>query len=152
MPDPRVTTVRRAFDAAFHRLVAANDPQIAQDELSNALHHLYRLGEVAERRLNLTRREFNEKVSTAAPGAVGALWIRAFDTHEVLETAAMGDLFSDYFTEMYEVLVWKPRSAMTFTKPDQAVRYEDYDAHLANRPALDSLRAAFDGLESVLGA
>jgi len=39
----RVARIRRAFDAAFQRMCEAENPEAAEDELSNVLSQVYRL-------------------------------------------------------------------------------------------------------------
>jgi hypothetical protein len=148
-PDPEMTTVRRAFDAASRRMCEAGDEGQLADELSNMLHHLYRLGELQSHRWGLTKSAFNAKVS-AVPGALGGLWIRAFDTHEVATVSELGDLISDYYTNIYGVLVWRSHAAMPFANSDKDGRYVDYDTNLQDRPVLDTLNAAFSGLEALI--
>src|ERR687888_660317 len=80
--DPELTAVRRAFNAAFLRMCQATEVDVQHDELSNMLHHLYRLGELCSRRWQLTGKAFWAKVGVV-PGALGALWIRCYDTHEL---------------------------------------------------------------------
>jgi len=50
-PDPQLDSIRWAFDAASDRLYRAKTMQEAEDELSNVLHQLYRLGELCRWRL-----------------------------------------------------------------------------------------------------
>ena len=50
-PDPQLTRVIRAFDAAFLRMCQATTVEQLEDELSNMLHQLYRLSEMVKYRL-----------------------------------------------------------------------------------------------------
>lgn len=161
MQDRQLMAVKRPFDAAFLRMCQAADPDLLDDELSNMLQQMYRLGELRKRRWKraaspsapgtgkLTETELNAKVK-AVPGVMGALWIRAFDTHDVVQVSTLKDAYTDFYTEMYGVLVWKPVASMPFviepTKNPHLDRYEDYKASLQNRPVLDTMRQAFDGL------
>src|ERR1035437_9290970 len=57
------------------------------------------------------------------------MWVRNFDTHQTVVVADMGDSFTDYFTEMFGTLVWRPLADL----PEQRSNYgrADYDAQLA---------------------
>ena len=154
MSDPELTAVRRPFDAAFLRMRQAGDVDLLRDELSNMLHHLYRLGELCARRWQLKGNHagFNARVKVV-PGALGAMWIRTYDTHEIASVSTMADLYSDFYSDLYGVAVWKPVAAMPFvSKPSTGwvvARYNDYRG-LENKAVLDTMRRAFDGLASLL--
>ena len=154
MSGPELTVVRRPFNAAFSRMCQVGDVDLLRDELSNMLHHMYRLGELGARTWGLKddRTGFNARVK-AVPGALGAMWIRTYDTHELFSVSTTGDVYSDFYTEVYGVAVWEPISAMPFAnKPSKAwgiERYDDYQ-NLENKPVLDTMRHAFDGLASLL--
>jgi hypothetical protein len=148
--DEEMTRVARPFEAAFARESAATDTGHLVDELSNMLHHVYRLGELTQRRLGLDTASFNARIFADAPGVAGCLWIRCYDTHDIAVVAGAQDVFSDYFTELNVVLVWQPLAAMPFTKADEAGRSSDYEKHLAGKPVLDTIRKAFDGLVALL--
>jgi len=152
--DPELTAVRRAFDAAFQRMCEVTDRDELRDELSNLLHHLYRLGELRSRRWGtngqkLAEGDFNARV-TQVPGVLGALWIRSYDTHEIATVSKFKDVYSGFYTKMYGVLVWQCIGYMPFVKlPKPADRYVDYQSNLENKPVLDTLRSAFDGLAAL---
>lgn len=152
--DPELTAVRRPFDAAFQRMCEVTDRDELRDELSNLLHHLYRLGELRNRRWGtngqkLSEGDFNARV-TQVPGVLGALWIRCYDTHEIATVSKFKDVYSDFYTKMYGVLVWRCIADMPFVKlPKAADRYMDYQSNLENKPVLDALRSAFDGLAAL---
>jgi hypothetical protein len=154
MSDPELTAVQRPFDAAFARMCRAGDIDLAIDELSNMLHHMYRLGELCGRRWQVTASGFNANVVNVVPGALGAIWIRSYDTHEIAEVSTIGGVYSGFYTALYGVLVWKPVAAMRFvSKPSKGsvvARYQDYQRHLENKPVLDTMRRAFDGLATRL--
>jgi hypothetical protein len=149
--DRELTSVCRAFDAAFQRMREAANTDTLQDELSNMLHHMYRLGELRMRRWRagnsaFTENDFTHPVSQIA-GALGALWIRCYDTHEIAVISQLTDRYSDYYTNIYGILIWQPVQAMPFIKiPNAANRYTDYCTNLADKPVLDTLRKAFDHL------
>jgi hypothetical protein len=136
MGDPDLTAVRRPFDAAFLRVCQAENLDLLRDELSNMLHHMYRLSELCRRRWQVNRPGLNAKVVNIVPDALGAIWIRRFDTHEIAEVSTAGGFYSGLYTE-YGVAVWKPVAAMPFVdKPENGwplPRYKDYEAHLETR-------------------
>jgi hypothetical protein len=154
--DPELTSVRRPFDAAFLRMCQAKSVDLLRDELSNMLQHTYRLSELCRRRWKLNKNDhhgLNAKVARV-PGALGAIWIRSFDTHEIAELSTTDDVYSDFYTELYGVAVWKPLEAMPFVhrpaeRSAMLARYDDY-RNLERMPVLDTMRPAFDGLASLL--
>lgn len=100
--DPGLHAVTYAFDAAFLRMCEAATEDGLMAELSNALHHFYRLRELWFRRLpNFGAAEASDAALRASRGAS---WIRNFDTHQLFEVASEGDVFSDYFTATFGVL------------------------------------------------
>ncbi len=148
-PDPELTAVRRAFNAAFQRMREANDTGELQDELSNMLHHMYRLGELCKRRWQINDKGLTKKIKHIS-GALGALWIRCYDTHQLATTAKVENIYASFYPKKYGLLVWETVNAMPFIqKPKDVDRYTDYE-WLQNRPVLDTLRAAFDGLAAML--
>ncbi len=152
--DPELVAVRRAFGATYRRMVECSNLEELPDELSNMLHHLYRLGELRKRRWKVAIQGFTEKDFVAragqAHGALGAIWIRTFDTHEIATVADIGDKYADVYTAIYGVLVWRQPAAMPFLiLPNEIARFNDYQTHLADRVVLKTLRAAFDGLSAL---
>lgn len=149
-----LTAVRRAFDSAYFRMCLGTNAETLQDELSNALHHMYRLGELRKRQWETncndgTTNHFAARVKQVR-GALGALWIRAYDTHQIATVSELDAQYSRVHTAMHGVLLWKPASALDcIVMPKDYDRYTDYLAHLAQRPVLDTLRAAFDGLAAL---
>lgn len=152
--DDELTAVRRAFDAAYQRMCECVKPEELRDELSNMLQHHYRLSELRKSRwkaanVNFTNRDFAVRVSQV-PGALGASWMRSYDTHDIAELSKQADVYSNEYTAMYGVLVWKLVGSMPFIiVPSDPAPYTDYKANLENRPVLDSMRAAFDGLAAL---
>jgi hypothetical protein len=151
--DPRLDRVRRAFDAAFRRMCAAPTVADLEDELSNLLHQLYRLGELCRWRLGtpagtkLSSQDFGVVLSGSDDlrAARAAMWARRFDTHDLVVVASLAGLFSGFFTEMFGVLAWQP---LAQTDPDG--RHLDYAAVLEGRPVLDTIRRAFDAMAGLL--
>jgi hypothetical protein len=152
--DPELTDVRRAFDSAFQRMCSATSRDEQRDELSNLLHHLYRLGELRSRRWGingqkLSEGDFNSRTAQV-PGTLGALWIRSYDTHEIAAVAKFKDAYSNFYTELHGILVWKCIADMPFVNlPKAPDRYVDYQSNLENNPVLDTLRSSFDGLATL---
>ena len=81
--DPELHAVSYAFDAAFRRLCEARDDDALMAELSNALHHLYRLRELCKRRLTPAGFYALEESSGDLREARAACWARGFDTHRL---------------------------------------------------------------------
>jgi hypothetical protein len=152
--DAELTAVRRAFDAAYQRMCECTEPEELRDELSNMLQHYYRLTELRKTRWkavsqNFTNRDFDARVSQV-PGALGARWIRTYDTHDIANVSDQADVYSNVYTAMYGVPVWKRTADMPFINvPTDPAPYADYKANLEDRPVLDSMRAAFDGLAAL---
>ena len=156
-PDPQLDRVRRAFDSAFRRMVAASTEADVEDELSNLLCHLYRLNELGKGRLV---KKFGEKLgkqkfyasllgSDDLRRARAAVWARTFDAHDVVVVAPLGGGFSDYYTELYGVAMWEPLAKLP-EQTDKWDRHQDYEHLLADRPVLDTTRRAFDAMAALL--
>jgi len=97
----------------------------------------------------LTDRDFTARVKQV-PGALGALWIRTYDTHEIMTVSKLKDIHTNFFTEMYGILVWMCIADMPFIKkPNDIDRFIDYQSNLENQPVLDTLRTAFDSLAAL---
>lgn len=154
--DQEMERVRRAFDGAFRRMCAAPTVADLEDELSNMLHQLYRLGELCRWRLGPA----GTKLSPQTFGAVlagsddlraarAAMWARRFDTHELVVVASLADLMSDFFTELYGVLAWQPLASLP-EQIDPDGRHLDYADVLEGRPVLDTTRRAFDAMAGLL--
>ena len=147
----RVVRIRRAFDAAFQRMCEAENPEIAEDELSNMLSQHYRLSELVKHEFGPAPFYDFYDALRATPercAARAAMWVRNFDTHEAVVVADMGDVWTDYWTEMFGTLVWRPLADL----PEQSSPWGrgDYDAQLAGRPVLDTARRAFDTLAAMV--
>ena len=124
------------------------------DELCNMLQHSCRLGELRKRRWRAAGPTFTEKVFITrvlqVPGALGARWIRTYDTHEIATVSRAADVYASVYTAMYGVLVWKPIADMPFVnEPAGSDQAKDYQAHLADKVTFDTLRAAFYGLAAL---
>lgn len=80
--DSELHVVRYAFDAAFQRICEAHADEDRMAELSNLLHHLYRLRELCARRLGTSFEAAGQR--TSAHSGWAASWARNFDTPPAL--------------------------------------------------------------------
>jgi hypothetical protein len=153
--DSKLERVRRAFDAAADRLRAATTQAEVEDELSNMLHHLYRLGELCRWRLakppaqQLSRKDFGERLRRTDDlrAARAAMWVRAADTHDLVavELATPPDTYGDVYGDVYGAVDWKP-----VTQADPHGRRDDYAKVLEGRSVLDTTCRAFEALAALL--
>lgn len=146
--DSELHAVRYAFDAAFQRICEAHADDDRMAELSNLLHHLYRLRELWARRLGTSFDAAGQRAPQLT-AARAASWARTFDTHQLYTLGSLRDAYSDLYTAAYEALVWKPLSSLPATS-DKHGRHLDYAAELENKPVLDTLRGAFDAMAGML--
>jgi hypothetical protein len=124
--DQEMVRVRRAFDGAFQRMCAAPAVADLEDELSNMLHQLYRLGELCRWWLGpagtkLSPQTFGAMLagSDDLRAARAAMWARRLDTHDLVVVASLADLYSHFYTNMYGVLAWQPLASLPEqTDPD----------------------------------
>jgi hypothetical protein len=151
MPDdPELHVVTFAFDAAFQRFreASADDPWMA--ELSNMLHHLYRLRNLCKTRLT----DFEQQIEPHAPDLKlerGATWARNCDTHQLfrIPSAGLAPVYAETYSAVYGELLWRPRTELPLA-PDRHGRYLDYESELAGNVIPDTLRRAFDALVALL--
>lgn len=146
-----ISVITLGFNEAFDRLAAVSSVDQMEIELTNCLNHHYRLGELCAKRWAqqgpITKNQIVAR-QAQAPGAAGALWIRACDVHDLVCPAGLGDSYSDYYTTTYSSLVWEDVAKLPIY-PDTGtgeVKMNDYKANLQGQPVLDTLRSAFDGL------
>jgi hypothetical protein len=142
----------RAFGTSFKLLCGATSFDEAADFLSNVLHQLYRLAELAKQASGGSK-PFYERLGREAGGevAAAALWARNFDTHAVVRVAESADMYSDYYTAMYGVLAWRSRSDLPPADPNKTYgRDALYDACLAGRPVLDTCPVALMAVRGLL--
>ncbi len=83
--DPELHTVSYAFDVAFQRMCEAKDDDALMAEVSNVLHHLFRLRELCRARLSSSGLYAVDTSTADLRAARAACWARNFDTHR-LET------------------------------------------------------------------
>jgi hypothetical protein len=148
-PDVRI---RRAFDAAFQRMCEAENPETAEDELSNLLSQIYRLGElVKKRKFGGKNARFHDALRVTPEGntARATLWARTFDTHDAVVVGKMDDIFSDYYTKMYGTLVWRPLTDLPAQSSSHG-QHDDYVTYLAGCAVFDTVRQAFDTLAAMV--
>ncbi|MFD6547919.1 hypothetical protein [Bacillus cereus] len=139
--------IQFGFDDAHSRLIAADQPYKLENELSNCLQHLYRYMNVRHQHWGDTRRQLATRLD-AVPGLNGALWIRAFDTHDVVQVGSFQDRYAEAYMNLYGGIFWLPLAAVT-ANTDEFDRHLDYSAHLADRDAAATVRCVFDGLAAL---
>jgi hypothetical protein len=144
VPDPK-----RAFDRAFADMRAAADFEAAEDHFGHALADVYSLYELARKPpSDKAARRTALEASEEGRIALAVAWGRTFNSHELIEVSRDADLFSNYFTELFGVLAWRPRSDFT-TYHDGEDRHEFYDSLLAGKPVLDTLQKAVAALVAI---
>ena len=127
----------------------ADDIAALEEELSNVLNHLYRMGELCKKRLGTPAYLSALQTSPDLRAARAAIWARTFDVHEAVVTASSEDLYSQFYTNFYGVLAWKPLASLP-RQTDKHGRHVDYQQELEGRPVLDSMHRAFSALERLL--
>jgi hypothetical protein len=146
--DPELHTVRYAFDSAYQRMCEAETDDALMAELSNLLHHMYRLRMLCISRLG--KADFHAKETTAdLRAARAASWARNADTHKLYAPAAQQTVYANVYTARYGVLVWRPRSSVP-AAPDKDGRYLDYEQVLEGKVVLATLRRAFEAMAALL--
>lgn len=148
--DSELHTVRFAFDAAFQRFREASADDSWMAELSNMLHHLYRLRELCKTRLV----GFEQQIEPQTPALKlerGATWARNCDTHRLfrLSSAGLAPVYAETYGAEYGELLWRPRIELPLV-PDRYGRYLDYESELEGKVIPDTLSWAFDALAALL--
>jgi hypothetical protein len=148
--DPELHTVKFAFDAAFQRFREASDDDSWMAELSNMLHHLYRLRELCKIRLVGFEQQIEPQTLELKPER-GATWARNCDTHRLfrLSSAGLASVYAETYGAVYGELLWRPRIELPLAK-DNYGRYRDYEDELEGKAIPDTLRQAFDALTALL--
>jgi hypothetical protein len=148
--DPELYTVRFAFDAAFQRFREASADDSWMAELSNMLHHLYRLRMLCKTRLVYFERQIEPQVPSLKPER-GATWARNCDTHRLfrLSSPGLASVYAETYGAVYGELLWRPRIELPLP-PDSHGRYLDYESELEGKVIPDTLRRAFDALAELL--
>ena len=153
MSDPK-----RAFALAFTAACKAEDFEAAEIHVGHAMDELYRLYELAKesssRRDRAARDEALVKIDKGEiAGAV--IWARKFRTHdsmqlsqavEAVEVSQAADRYGSYYTNLYGVLVWRPRSDFTTDDDNGRGWHLFYDTRLEDHPVLETLQHAAKAL------
>ena len=150
--DQELERVRRAFGSAFRRMCAASMVADLENELSNMLHQLHRLGELSRWRLGPT----GTKLSPQAFGAVlagsddlraarAAMWARRFDTHDLVVVASPL-AFPAITTPRCTAYSGLAAARIFAEQADPDGRHRDYADVLEGRAVLDMMRRAFDAM------
>ena len=143
----------RAFRTAFRHMCEAAIFDDAADQLSNMLHQLYRLSELAKATLGGAPNLYQQLAQVAGGDVAAAvLWVRTFDTHAAVKVGEPSDVYSNYYTNLYGVLVWKQRAQLPPADPKFPPYGRDvlYDQHLAGKPVLDTTDVALRALLALL--
>ncbi|WP_315774249.1 hypothetical protein [Rhodococcoides kroppenstedtii] len=146
------------FENAFRRACEAGNALEVESELSNAMHHHYRLFErcwtvVEGRHPGATKEEMYTVHLGAVPTARAVAWVRQFDVHETVEFMEFADVYpGNYHTDIYGTLLWKPRATFHYptTDKDKFGFTRVYDQQLAGQLVLDTVRHGFDELLALL--
>lgn len=153
MSDPK-----RAFALAFTAACKAEDFEAAEIHVGHAMDELYRLYELAKKSPSRADRAARDEALVKIDkgeiaGAV--IWARKFRTHdsmqlsqavEAVEVSQAADRYGSYYTNLYGVLVWRPRSDFTTDDDNGRGWHLFYDTHLEDRPVLETLQQAAKAL------
>jgi hypothetical protein len=148
-----VSDPKRGFDLAFAAACEAGDLETAEIHLGHAMDELYRLYELAKRSSSgADRRARDEALASIDKGQVAGavVWARKYRIHDSMEVSRAAGLYSDYYTNLYGVLAWLPRSDFTEQDDDGRGWHLSYDAYLEGRPVLDTLRHAAKALVALV--
>jgi hypothetical protein len=140
----RLPQIAAGFNDAYNRMVSAEVNCDVENELTNCLQHLYRYANLRQKLWGDTSPDLAHRFG-AVPGLNGALWARAFDTHDVVQIGSFQDRVSEVIMNMLGGVFWLPSADFT-SNADGAGRHLDYENHLADKDAAATLRRAFDGL------
>jgi hypothetical protein len=149
--DPELRTVSYAFDAAFQRMCEAEDDDALMAELSNVLHHLFRLRELCRRRLGNSRFYKVDTSTSDLREARAACWARNFDTHRLYAPATVEDVYPSVYMARYGALIWKPLPSLPRTTDERGHgRHLDYARHLDGEELLGTVRRGFVAMADLL--
>ena len=144
-----MTDPKRAFDRSFAAMCDAADFEAAEDHLGHALTDFYRLYERAKHPPSSpAARKTALEATGNGKAALAIAWVRTFHTHDVVEVSEASDIYSDYYTNLYGVLAWRPRSNFT-SNPDGEGWHLFYDRYLEGRSVLDTLQTAVSAVVAV---
>jgi hypothetical protein len=153
-------SIKRAFDIAFTGMCAASDFDTFEAHFGHALGDFYRLYELAgQPPSSEANRNGSLEASTNGKIALAVAWSRKFRTHDLVEVTGPGDVFTDYFTDLFGTLIWRDSSYIasvmaspTRKKPPTASdrkRAGYYRDHLAGKPVLDTLQGGIGALLAI---
>jgi hypothetical protein len=148
--DPEFHAVRYAFDAAFGRFRQASDDDSWMAELSNMLHHLYRLRELCKARLSGLEQQIEPQTPALRPER-GATRARNCDTHRLFRLASgqQAQAYAETYGAVYGELLWPARIELPLAR-DSHGRYLDYETELEGKAIPDTLRRGFEALAALL--
>jgi hypothetical protein len=159
-----VSDPKRAFALAFTAACKAEDFEAAEIHVGHAMDELYRLYELAKKSPSRADRAARDEALVKIDkgeiaGAV--IWARKFRTHdsmqlrqavEAVEVSQAADRYGSYYTNLYGVLVWRPRSDFTTDDDNGRGWHLFYDTHLEDRPVLETLQQAAKALGDLVFA
>jgi hypothetical protein len=104
-----VADPKRGLDLAFVAIAEAADFEAAESHLGHTMEDLYRLYELARQPPSTkVLRDAALEATDDGKTALAMVWGRKFRTHEVVEVSQAADMYSDYYTNLYGVLAWRP--------------------------------------------
>jgi hypothetical protein len=75
--------------------------------------------------------------------------MQASHATEAVEVTTAADQYSNYYTNLYGVLAWRPRTDFTTEDDDGRGWHLLYDSRLEGRSVLDTLQQAAEALEAI---
>jgi hypothetical protein len=144
-----VTDPKQGLDLAFKALCEASDFTVAELHFGHVLSDFYSLFELAKQPPSAkASRDAALEATGKGKTALAIVWARKFRTHDIVEVSQAAAIHSNYYTNLYGVLAWRPRSDFT-ASTDGRDWHLYYDRFLAGRPVLDTLQT---GAAAVIAA
>lgn len=144
----------RGLEAARLRMLGAPSEDVALCALTEILCWIYGLEEWYRNHLGTYYTERDSRTDGQLVG--GLVWARTFAQHELARTADIGDLYSDFYTSMFGVLVWRARPQLPPpNRSETRGRDAFYDRHLSNQVVPETIATAqqfFAHLRSLIAA
>lgn len=138
----RIARSEKAFLNARGRIATATSMEDSVIALGEALNWAHSLEDWHRKRLG-NNRYSKERGSRTDGQIVGGLtFARNFDHHDLVTVAAMGDVYTDFFTEMFGTLVWRDKLPPPPNPRIVHGRDKFYAQHLADKAVLDTLVVA----------
>ncbi len=150
-----VSSPKRAFDLAFTAACQAEDFDTAEIYLGHAMDELYRMYELSKRSPSRADRHARDEALVKIDNgkiAGAVLWARKYRIHDSMEltdTQAAADIYSGYYTRIYGMLTWRPRSDFTTDDDNGRGWHLFYDTYLEGRGLLDTLHQAATALSEL---